>query len=731
MNYSGKTWAGNSLSERWYVYIIDTVDTGNTYTEVRFAHGGLTLEYPQLSSKFDTIRPCGLTVKLLSPTGSSYINFYTNNKFRWRVLLKKNGAVIFEGYINSENFSESYADKYNYFVEFVCSNGFALLDRIKFNIEEAYLITQFDLIKQVINSLGYTEIDYLYIALSTTSPQINIADEEKTLLHYIYVITRNFWDENDEPKSMREVLEATLKPYCAFITMREGKLIITDHNNLLDATTTYKYYDIQNDFAYVGTSTLSNSGGNITSKIMNGFSFEILPGCSQAKVKYSPFIQTDFINYAVPDGFGVTGGTGGTAIIMTGYTHENWGFHYVVYSGDGTTIIPGSSHLVRIQGDGDSNYNDSDYCILMHNTGLASTGFSFNVKLPYFVINNINVNRYYLKLSVQANFRAHGEYGNPENTESNAEYSYFGVLYPKIKIGNLYFKNPYPFGGGNVSLGYWTLDETYTKLMYATAASYGDLERISDEKQSNVHLEMKNGKLEVVDGTLIPLFYPEITPELTITDFCVDGQMSIYFPDYFRSFGSDFVTDETHEIIDCQVFGVNIEIIDSKYEQVKSVDIEKVGKMDELYKDEFGDAILLQGNSMMTVPTEYGALFHERANNLFPELMEMHFLSSFTREELTTNIQNLYLRSILSNYSGNTFQLNGTFEENLETNNLKYFTNTTDPNFVNKQLMVAGMTLNIGDNNTQITLSEICKDNLDIGESYQSILENFIGKITC
>lgn len=220
-------------------------DTATTLTAIEVKTMGMpfAVEMPDLDGKFQAVRGTGCEINLLSETNMQFFTgLYHTDKKEFMVKHYIDGTINWLGYLNSEMNRESYGELTNYPVSVSGNDGFSLIDRFQFlqGVEEASpgaiyegIKSQWDILRIILKRIGLP-YEYVYFNLSTTFT--GYSEVLKTIMHQTYVDCGNFYDEEGVAMTMREVLEAILKPYAAFITQVGGNIYITDINSLATGT---------------------------------------------------------------------------------------------------------------------------------------------------------------------------------------------------------------------------------------------------------------------------------------------------------------------------------------------------------------------------------------------------------------------------------------------------------------------------------------------------------------
>lgn len=282
-----------------------------TTEEIKGGQSPFLLEMPQLNHKFQVVRGRGCIINLLSATDFKFFEGlkHTDPK-EFKVIHKIDGSIDWVGYLNSDMFSEPYDVSQNYIISTTANDGFSLMDRYRFlqSDETNYegLKSKWELIQICLNKIGLSYND-IRIKLSTTFDGFSSA-VDSTILHESAVNCANFYDEDNSPMTMREVLYSILAPYGAFIVQDRASIYITDIHTLAGGgsisfqkfnATTYTYIEDVSitvekdiyDVGYFGT----------------GHSIDRSGGTSMQRVTYSSYPQKVIYNESIvrPEEFSV------------------------------------------------------------------------------------------------------------------------------------------------------------------------------------------------------------------------------------------------------------------------------------------------------------------------------------------------------------------------------------------------------------------------------------------
>lgn len=200
-------------------------------TEIAFGEDPLTIEWADVD-KLEPVMSSSARIQLFSDSDRQFVGLYTVETGSVRMDLYRDGALYWSGTIDTELYEEPYAYKDGYVVEITFSD-FAPLDRLRFN--GGGFMTLRSLINAILNESGvrYTEL----IPYISTAPYLyNVVDETSgSLLDTVSVQAANFYDEDGEAMSLREVLDETLRPLSLRLLQKDGHIYLYDLNALSTA----------------------------------------------------------------------------------------------------------------------------------------------------------------------------------------------------------------------------------------------------------------------------------------------------------------------------------------------------------------------------------------------------------------------------------------------------------------------------------------------------------------
>lgn len=220
---------GEFLSRKNVVWRVEILqDAENAYAsvgELTFeADNALVIEWPE-NRKEDVICGSTATIQIESPGDRTYEDLYTIEPGRIRMDVYRNNSLYWSGALDPEFYEEPYEKARNYVVSLTFSD-FGILDRLKFNMSGMvtfYSILENALVRSCVN---YGSID------ADTYCSTYFEDGTKAGLSEISIRSENFFDEENEPCTMKEVVEGILQPLALRLVQRSGKVYVYDLNGL-------------------------------------------------------------------------------------------------------------------------------------------------------------------------------------------------------------------------------------------------------------------------------------------------------------------------------------------------------------------------------------------------------------------------------------------------------------------------------------------------------------------
>lgn len=175
---------------------------------------------------------CGstATLRLESPGDRTYEDLYTIAPGRIRMDVYRENMLYWSGALDPEFYEEPYERAANYPVSLTFSD-FGVLDRLKYDLSG--MRTLYDIVAYCVGRTAInTIIDETLISTSLKpgGAAMSLTD--------LKVRSDNFYDEDGEASTLKEVLEGILQPLALRMVQRAGRVYIYDLNALYNQATT-------------------------------------------------------------------------------------------------------------------------------------------------------------------------------------------------------------------------------------------------------------------------------------------------------------------------------------------------------------------------------------------------------------------------------------------------------------------------------------------------------------
>lgn len=208
---------------KYRIEIHQESDTAYTPVEVEPAADPVTIEWNEVE-KLDPVRGSGATLRLISMSDRQFYDMYSVDYgvIELNVLREENGAMalFWAGTLDPELFSEpyAYADRYVTELTFV---DLAVLDYAKWDGEGRMQIS-------VVLARCLLAARLENMAVCVSDDLISTTYGDSSPIRQLMLDSSNFYDEDGEAMTMREVLEEVLRPFGLQITQRNGRFHLYD-----------------------------------------------------------------------------------------------------------------------------------------------------------------------------------------------------------------------------------------------------------------------------------------------------------------------------------------------------------------------------------------------------------------------------------------------------------------------------------------------------------------------
>ena len=246
-------YTGEFRSVDGVLYRVDILSSNTSFAssqEVKFAYDTpVEIEWNEVD-KLEPVQGSCLTLTLQSLKDRQFINLYSIEVGTMRADVYRNGKLYWSGQLDTELYEEPYSEKTDYDVTFSFSD-FAVLDRVKWS--KTGVCTIQDVIDTCIAAMGI-KYNGVQKFISTKTSQYGSAINFSSL----YVLNDNFYDEDGEAMTMREVLDEVLRPFALRMVQKGGYLYIFDMNAVYSDMDTEEVW-WKGDDAYLGVDVVYNN----------------------------------------------------------------------------------------------------------------------------------------------------------------------------------------------------------------------------------------------------------------------------------------------------------------------------------------------------------------------------------------------------------------------------------------------------------------------------------------
>jgi hypothetical protein len=435
---------------------------------------------PETSNHDDRVNGGGITINAIytGTTISELRSLYTIDPHGKRIIysedLDNSGTfgssdVVWCGYLATEVYKEDYSISENIPIQLEGNDGLSTLDRYLYLDDNDNYILDDEQITTVLSRI-FTKIglnDYYTRFFVATNLQIENQNVAYSVLQYIKVQNKNYYDEQGTPMTYYQVLNEICKAlhlncFVEFVRQANNNykaLCLVDYNCLGDVQelpVVYKYSTLSGAFGEKITDFWTIRELNNTDlKLRYNQTLNYKPGYSQFKFTYEGHSFPDFFtkhdwnkpeNWVEPNEFTVWNFTETGVEGQDGYYYaSNWQGVSGITRYNTTSGITTSWLGTRYQND------DKFQLKWFHQRDPSNGGGSVVCQTDYSEYVCRGVNDKYLKVTGQFKFIARDGYF--DNEVVSEEYSGIGhaVVLGKISIGNMFY---------NLSTNTWTADSS-------------------------------------------------------------------------------------------------------------------------------------------------------------------------------------------------------------------------------------------------------------------------------
>lgn len=218
----------DNIQNRFEILTRDTVVS----KQVEATRTPFVLEYQEVK-KLTPIQGSQATIGLISKSNFQFTNLHTDDMQWYQVKFYRAGKPYWVGWLDAELYNEQISAVPPYPVEFSAAD-FNIWERLKYRDENEKRYTDIvpfmTHLKRCFDRLNLP-FDKLYIGCTTTPDDVSMSVSE-TALHILYMMSDNFYDEEKEPMTCREVVESILQPFGLMMVQKNANVYIYDYNTI-------------------------------------------------------------------------------------------------------------------------------------------------------------------------------------------------------------------------------------------------------------------------------------------------------------------------------------------------------------------------------------------------------------------------------------------------------------------------------------------------------------------
>lgn len=190
------------------------------------------LDYGE-TRKLEPVRGSQATIELISESIFQFVDLHTGDMQKYLVKFYRAGVLYWVGWLDPEIYGEELSATPPYNVTFKASD-FNVLERLKYLDESdkthTDIVSFITHLKRCLSKLGLP-FQKLYIGCTTSINGVSIPQTE-TALHVLYMMSSNFYDEDNEPMKCREVVESLIQPLGLMMVQKNSNVFIYDYNTI-------------------------------------------------------------------------------------------------------------------------------------------------------------------------------------------------------------------------------------------------------------------------------------------------------------------------------------------------------------------------------------------------------------------------------------------------------------------------------------------------------------------
>lgn len=228
--------------------------------------------------------PTRFSTATMAIFGGDYLQDLFSTDYRMhRITLYANGVAVWCGFIKPELYTQDYSsDKFN--LEINCYSAMSVLEFVEYKQagEERGFVSLWSLLKKCVEeSRGLYTAIYIPHVYSVSQSEYNNWNNP---LESMMVSEQNFFDEDDNPMSLKEVLEEIMKLMNWTCADWNGELFFIDVDN--EDGEYYKYTSEMSSYAQIQADGINVQDIGFAG---NDHTLDILPGYNKASIRCSNY----------------------------------------------------------------------------------------------------------------------------------------------------------------------------------------------------------------------------------------------------------------------------------------------------------------------------------------------------------------------------------------------------------------------------------------------------------
>lgn len=218
--------------------------------EIEIAADGVTIEWAEAKKIEDPVQGSSATLRLISLRDRQFYDLFAVDYGEVMLHIYRDGAIYWTGTLDPELFEEPYAYKDTYITEAT----FADLAMLDYRYWERHgSISIGEIVTECLTEAGLGDLPLRKIV----STQCSVSADEIFSPFECFIDADNFYDEDGDAMTLREVLEEVLRPFALRLLQRGGEIVIYDLHALYAVPTEpLRWYS--ND-AMLGADAIYNS----------------------------------------------------------------------------------------------------------------------------------------------------------------------------------------------------------------------------------------------------------------------------------------------------------------------------------------------------------------------------------------------------------------------------------------------------------------------------------------